>query len=255
METFKCFFAFFLALFLVWSLDTWITTDAMVWLSTTFSNTDPDTYTRFMWLLLLAALPLGIAIIYRQFFPIKLLIGVYVSAFLLLIVWGDPRMTPFAIVSSAILATIGWLYQQHHMRELQKKQHTLNVLVQMRQSDMFNKHMNNLLNSYPPETNIPPTDLDTLIKESKQAQSYIGGTWPVLLSIKYIANYYEFLAAAVKQGDMDKNLLEDTIGGIMSKFYEKVKPIIDDKLELDENGEPTNPLKTYVHYYWLINHW
>jgi len=78
---------------------------------------------------------------------------------------------------------------------------------------------------------------------------------PLFESIRYVCNYYEFLAAAVYHGDIDDALLYSSIGDIMRNSYRKFENIIDLATRRMSNGAPL-PSSSYFYYWWLINvHW
>jgi hypothetical protein len=170
-------------------------------------------------------------------------------------VWDSQNLTPSILVGAATLATVGWFVQYMNSRELQRRQHTLSVLLQFRGSIVFYRHEHNIFQRYPPGTDIPEGDIDALLKEMRETKSYRRNDskidpempMPVMLSIRHVLNFYEFLAAAIRARDLDKPLIRNTLEGIMTAFFRKAKPVIKCEFEAD----PEN----YEHFRWLVTHW
>ena len=58
--------------------------------------------------------------------------------------------TPALVTTIAAgLATLGWATQRHQANQLSKKQYTLTLLLQYRQSELFHRHRLNTLSKYP----------------------------------------------------------------------------------------------------------
>lgn len=170
------------------------------------------------------------------------------------LVWSPMNPTPTVAAAAAVMATIGWVIQRDAAMFLNRKQHTLSILMQMRQSEIFRRHQVHLATHYPAGANLTPADVQPLLDSRKNKASYAldaagGVTFPVADSILFLANFYEFLAAAVAQGDLDEALLKESIGNIATNFYHKIEPLLAHLQELDEDGKPTKPV---YNYYWEL---
>lgn len=173
-------------------------------------------------------------------------------------VYDKNNTTPMVAMIGATMATIGWIALRENSIFLNRKQHTLNVLLQIRQSEAFNKHRTHILSHYPTGTNITAADLPELLKQRKDKTRYViqdgkETQFPVAESIQFVANFYEFLAAAVKQRDLDERLLYETLGDIIVAYYEKILPILLDHQKPNKEGVPTTGV--FTQYHWLYHRW
>lgn len=161
-------------------------------------------------------------------------------------------------VAAAALATIGWLVQRDNALFINRKQHTLSILMQMRQSETFNSHRNRVHAKFPPGTGISRQDVQWLLEQRKDPSNYADGAdgkpqYPLIDSIQFLANFYEFLSAAVRQKDLDESLLYESIGNIAINYYEKVAPWLRHFQQPGPDGAPSTD--TYNHYWWLYQRW
>lgn len=181
-------------------------------------------------------------------------------------VWDPANKTPSVAAFAAAMATIGWLVQRHNQIalsqnqhslqvSLSRKQHTLNMLLQLRTGALFNDHRTLLFSHYPAGHKVPKEDVAQLVAARTDKANY-GRTddgkpkLPIIESFMYIANFYEFLAAATRNGDLDKKMFEDSIGAILVQFYDHFEPLIQDFQKRDETGKPTN--RAFEHLEWLV---
>lgn len=170
-------------------------------------------------------------------------------------VYDGTNKLPMVAMLAATAATIGWIAQRQGSINISRKQHTLTILLQFRQSELFNRHRTNMFSYYPDGIDITPAEAVKLLDQRKNSDLYsveLNGeqTYPVIESIYYICNFFEFLAAGVRMGDLDGDLLNETIGGIMRSVYKKSDEILKIDQKIDANGKPTT--KTFDNFYWLI---
>ena len=175
------------------------------------------------------------------------------------LVYDASNRTPVVAAIAATAATIGWVLQRQSALEISRKQHTLTILLQMRQNDIFNRHRINFFSVYPRDSYIQQQDVDRLLNERVAKEKYgidANGMlkFPVVESIFFICNYYEFLASGIRQGDLDNDLLEQSLRSITIQFYRTCRPLIDKIRDLDEHGKAQSD--TLSHYAWLVEeHW
>lgn len=162
---------------------------------------------------------------------------------------------PFVTSIAATVATIGWILQRQSSFELSRKQHTLNVLVQMRQSEIFNQHKLHIFSEYPGSQFIAKDDAKKIYSEKNNALNYrinSSGRFslPLSDSILFVCNYYEFISAGIRQGDLDEELMKKTLRKIIGNSYRKFFHFISSLQERDKKNLPTN--KTFEHLTWLV---
>jgi len=174
-----------------------------------------------------------------------------------------------AILLSAILATMGWwLSNTVTMRNARaagdaaasnlRKQHTLNVLFQFRHSETFGRHQANILQRFPFGTAISAEEIPDLIAERKNWKYFEDASAPhyrmsPIESVAHVANFYEAIAAGIKNKDLDELLVKDTLKSIMLGFYDKTHAFILHTQRPDSNGKPTT--SSYEHYTALAEKW
>ncbi|KJE36651.1 hypothetical protein UF64_02935 [Thalassospira sp. HJ] len=180
--------------------------------------------------------------------PIIIFLGVAGSIYVF------ENKTAFIACITASLATIGWLSQRQVALEISRKQHTLNVLTQMRHSEIFNKHRINIFSRYPHTHQIPDQDVSQIMDERLNKDNYSIGDdcdkikFPLAESIIYVCNYYEFLASAIKEGDLDDALMRETLEDVFKSTYNKLSRIICTYRDSDNEA--------FENYYWLVEeHW
>jgi hypothetical protein len=164
--------------------------------------------------------------------------------------------------TAAVAATIGWLAQRQAAVDISRKQHTLNILLQLRQSELFNNHRAKIFSVSPDKEIVSPELASQINDERVVAANYAFNETtgiqklPLIESIRYICNYYEFLSAAIFHGDIDDALLKTSIGPLMAQTYYKFEYVID--LAMTKNRRRSGPVKdsAYYNFWWLIKiHW
>ena len=106
---------------------------------------------------------------FREFSPaitVFLLFILTIYGALLLPLANPDLRTSYAIIGSALVATLGWIVQQRSTRSQQRKQYTLQALEQFRTDREVQNHRLNIYTKYPGMTNIPNSfdELANLVK-------------------------------------------------------------------------------------------
>lgn len=73
-----------------------------------------------------------------------------------------------------------------------------------------------------------------------------------LAELSYLLNYFEFIASAIRYGDLDENLLKQTLRGIICTNFEIAHGLIIYSRKNAESGE--NP-RLFEHLEWLYRRW
>jgi len=153
------------------------------------------------------------------------LVGIGFMAFKVL--YSPTNSTASIAAIAAVAATIGWILQRQAAFDLSRKQHTLNILLQLRQSDIFNRHRVNVFSTFPDAQIITPAEAATIYAQRLDGSAYALDPatgqikFPMVESARYICNYYEFLSAAVYHGDIDDVLLKSSMDNIMKSTFSK----------------------------------
>ena len=138
---------------------------------------------------------------------------------------------PTAILIAALLATLGWLYTTRRQWDLSRRQHTFNALLTMGFSKEFLKLVEEISPAIRSNSLSPPLD-DTKAKE-----------------LMTILNHYEFLAAGIRNGNIDENLLRDSEGGMIIGLVEASQDYF------KEIRQKRGRNAIYEHLDWLYRRW
>jgi len=141
------------------------------------------------------------------------------------IVAGQERLAPpCAVFAAAGLATLGWLIAAANQRTLSRKQHTLNLLMQMRHAEVYNRHHSALSLLSPGAT---PISDDLLALMRNQRPPANEGEKAFLRAAVYVLNYWEFVCAALTVGDLDAELVRRTVRQHIVGYHSKFAAFID----------------------------
>jgi len=141
-----------------------------------------------------------------------------------------------AILIGAGLATLGWVYTARRSRNLARKQHTVNVMLQA----SFNSDFRNSLKVLAPylKTGAPkPPDFSDEINPEFGA------------AFRQVANHYEFIAAGLRNGDFDERLVKDSLRGTILTLFE----ICHDSIWKLRDSRRRQSI--YEHLEWLYKRW
>jgi len=119
------------------------------------------------------------------------------------------------------LATLGWLHQSNATRIANRKQHTLNILMEMRQCDIVIKQQQAVNKKIPHGKPLSKEEAFDLEKEYRSGEKYIWISPPLSWSLSYLLNYYEFISAGVIHGDIDNDFLSNTHKSAIVGLYNR----------------------------------
>jgi Domain of unknown function (DUF4760) len=148
--------------------------------------------------------------------------------------WLSSFSTVTAALVGVAMATLGWLYTCRRNLRLSRKQHTFTALLNTSFAPMYHENMDKI--RVPINTRTMP-DLDA----SENAQQR--------RALQFILNYYEFIAAGVRNGDISERLLRDSERGTIVKLFEVSQGYIGSiKTARDRQA-------VYEHIEWLYKRW
>lgn len=124
---------------------------------------------------------------------------------------------------AATVAIFGWFIQHQLTRQHNKVSHSLNILLQMRVSEEFQKHMKQANKFYSSRTRHKISDADMTKYHSEDE---LDDKIKSIESHIYLLNYYEFLAYGIKSGTLDEELLFQTLGGIVIGHFDRAEAVI-----------------------------
>jgi hypothetical protein len=141
--------------------------------------------------------------------------------------------TFYAILITGFLATIGWIFTARRTWALSRKQHTINIILQANFDDGF------------------LADRDTvapLIREGNVTVAMVR-TRQLEVKLRRVLNHHEFVAAAVRAGDIEEGVLKDSEESLYIELFEACGDYIREQRAM--NDRPT----LYEHLEWLHARW
>ena len=112
--------------------------------------------------------------------------------------------TATAALVGATLATCGWVYGARRARTLSRKQHTVTVML----TASLNREFREALMCVSEAVNAGACP-DLNDPQNKQLR----------VSMRFLANHYEFISAGLRNGDFDERLVRDSERGVIIKLY------------------------------------
>lgn len=140
------------------------------------------------------------------------------------------------IAFAAILATLGWCVTAWVAIKNSVKQHTINTLLQSRLSKTYMDYA------------------DEVNKHFGEHMSKAAATRPVDAtegihkpSLRYILNYFEYIALGIRYGDLHEGMLQRSLFSIVGNTTSYSKYWIDAAVAKND--------RTYCHLRWLMLRW
>lgn len=132
--------------------------------------------------------------------------------------WSD-----VGLLLGIVGAVVGWLVASYLQLRASVKQHSINLLFQTRfTNDIYTKNRHIILSRYPDWKNSVVTKEDFDRLESSAYQD----DFELVEAIKYTLNYYEFIAVGIRCGDLDMEMMRETIKGNLIETYRLFRPLI-----------------------------
>ncbi len=140
---------------------------------------------------------------------------------------------PIAILITGGLATAGWIHASRRQRGLSRKQHTFDALLTTSLDHTYQRAYGRVSSAM--RHGPCPDDL---------------GKQPKLFhDLAMLLNFYEFMAAGLRNGDIDERLLRDSEGGFILALYRWAEAYVFGTRSRRERAA------IYEHYEWLYDRW
>lgn len=149
------------------------------------------------------------------------------------------------VIAAVVGAAIGWYVHQQMQAKFHRTTNSFNLVMQTRTNSEFINHFRKFASVYPSTREVPPEhspyflpskrgEIDEIGEKvehdgasitKEQALEYWTGLRYVeaIEGLKYLLNFYEFLALGIKLGDLDDSLLYETISPSVVGLYERSK--------------------------------
>lgn len=139
------------------------------------------------------------------------------------------------LIFGIFFATFGWAYTARRSRILSRKQHTINVIIQAN----FNQ-----------EYIDARSKVASMIRSGICEPSVLDGTNEELLAcLRRVLNHSEFVAAGVRNGDLDEMLLKDSERALYVQLFSSCNEYIWGARDRRERQA------IYEHLQWLYERW
>ncbi len=143
-----------------------------------------------------------------------------------------------AIVVTASVAFGCWLINAHQSQirqqeqwkfaqEQLKRQHTFDVLLEIRLSDTFDRHYSCVYDRFLGRKGDDKYD-HIYFQDKEKSRDYIIDPQNIEFrhSIMYLANFYEFLATAISHGYLEENVLKDAYRSRICDYFCRIEEYI-----------------------------
>ncbi|EEG6977422.1 DUF4760 domain-containing protein, partial [Salmonella enterica] len=130
--------------------------------------------------------------------------------------------TVISLYVSSLVICAGWWIQSAVSRASARKQHTLNLVVNHRFSELFHKKNESAFDVFGVDKTIHPDWVKKSFSSKgdeidDEGKKYITGT----LGLSYLLNFYEFVSVGIIQKDLDEGMIKECFLGIMSRLEKR----------------------------------
>lgn len=171
------------------------------------------------------------------------LVTIFAAFALAIFLLGEVAAQDFAYsltasLLAAALVGLGWYFHYRVSTKASRKAHTINLLMASRLSEEFQQHLRNIRAAYDLDTPVPKGDAEkyySSVNPDPIDDNQEAVKCKAIYSIKYILNYYEFLAVAIRMRDVDEDLLYECVSGIavaLNETFESVIEVAQDRQDL-----------------------
>lgn len=152
--------------------------------------------------------------------------------------WGTLKAEQVLTVVGVMAAVCGWVIAGMINLRNSIRQHTISTLLQSRLSATYMQYADKLSRHY--------GDYEAR-KRANPALRENATDNADILALRYILNYFEFIAIGIKRGDLDEGMLRDSLRGILLKNVSMSMPWI--------RAEQRQSARLYENLLWLHGRW
>lgn len=152
----------------------------------------------------------------------------------------------WVVLLGVIAAVAGWIISAIVTMRNSIRQHTVTTLLSSRLSETY-MSQTRLVNAryFSPSGGLyrlTPAEVKTAHPDAQ------------LAALRYLLNYFEFIAVGIRYGDLDEKLLKNTLRGILCGVYEAAGPLVTQRRQAPA-GSKAGKSKTFEHLEWLYTRW
>ncbi|HEY4942192.1 MAG TPA: DUF4760 domain-containing protein [Rhizomicrobium sp.] len=152
----------------------------------------------------------------------------------LILAWLDSLNSGAIALLGIIFATCGWLYAARRSRQLSRTQQSFNALLKTSLDPLYHENMGKIRASI--GAGLFP-DLNDK---------------PVMTALMFILNYYEFISAGVRSGDLHEHILMVTERGTIVGLCNVVLPYIAE-IQIKRKRPAAFENLTWLHQRWVTD--
>lgn len=174
----------------------------------------------------------------QRFFLIA--IAIVLAITIVIPIW-NPKLfkdTGWVAYAGASIALLGLLTREYFALRAMRKQHTVSILLQSRLSTAFNERAKAMISGYPVMPTLSLVEIGDWVNPAKRE---------ALEALKYLLNYYEFIAIGVRTGDLDEDLLRKSLRSIVINLCTLGDAYI-------QHAQSANP-SLFTNLIWLRDRW
>lgn len=152
----------------------------------------------------------------------------------------------WVVLLGVIAAVAGWIISAIVTMRNSIRQHTVTTLLSSRLSETY-MSQTRLVNAryFSPSGGLYRLNAAEVAASPPEAQ---------IAALRYLLNYFEFIAVGIRYGDLDEKLLKNTLRGILCGVYEAAGPLVSQRRK-PPAGSTAVRSKTFEHLEWLYDRW
>ncbi len=159
---------------------------------------------------------------------------------------GTSRILTFPpMISAACIACLGWYIHFQASAKNHRTSNSFQLIMHTRTSKEFLDRATRVHSAYPYGTIVPSDHVASIAPSAKRsAESVVAKLdekanpeakenaerlLKIALdadAVKYLLNFYEFMAVGIKQKDLEEIIIYDTLGVAVTSIYERAQPFI-----------------------------
>lgn len=133
------------------------------------------------------------------------------------------RTAGLLAIMASWVATIGWVVTNYLAMSNARVSHSLNAILQLMTSKEFQENRRNIFATIPYNDSLNEVAhlerMLILYRAYDALDGFKKDQIPAIDSIRYVFNYFEYLARGVRAGEFDNNIVAETISPMIERFY------------------------------------
>lgn len=136
-------------------------------------------------------------------------------------------------------ASVGWLIHFRITSKAQRTSHSFAIIMEMRKSTEIMSRLEMVSRHFPPGKPMSTADYAPFFPSDSLNALHSAADWipwrierkslemaEAVAALRYVLNYFEFMAAGWKAGDLDEEILRETISPIVRGVWKRAEPYV-----------------------------